>query len=336
MKKRFQTLFFLCLATVFFACSLSCPALAAVPDRPQNQYVLDSADVLSDATEQEIVSENQKLFRDTGAEIVVAAVDFLGGEDIEDYVYDMFNSWGVGSQERNNGLLLVLAIAEDNYYVQPGYGIEDYFTGSKLQDLLDQYLEPDFAAGDYDAGVKKFFSAALSEMESYYRDYEDEYTQDKNFNQGGSYYNYSQYGGYGQSGSGFSLGSVLGGFVSIIVRVVVLIVVVLVIVALIRAISGGGGRGPRGGGGGGGGFWTGMFLGNMLGGRRSRRWYNPPPPGGFGGPMPPRPPRGGSGFGGFGRPGGFSGGGHSRGGGFGRSGGFHGGGGSRGGGAGRR
>lgn len=314
----------LCLTVVLAAFSLPSSALAAVPERPSNQYVLDQAGVLSDSTESEIISKNQKLFTSTGAQIVVAAVDFLGGDSIDDYVYEMFNTWGVGSKERNNGLLLVLAIGEDNYYAQAGYGIENYFDGAKLQEMLDEKLEPDFAAGDYNAGVQKFFQAALEEMTSYYEGYTDEYTQQEGFNQGGTSEDFEAYGGNDSWRWMFT------SLFKLVFRIIFVVLIVVVVLVIVRAISGGGGRGGYGGGGGGG-FWTGMFLGNLLGGRRNR-WRGPPPPGpgGFG----PRPPRSG-GFGGFG---GFSGGGHSSGGGGfrGGGGGFHGGGGSHGGGAGRR
>lgn len=307
------------------AVSFALPALAVVPDRPENQYVLDEADVLSEDTEQEIISKNQTLFEETGAQIAVVTVDFLDGETIEDYAYYLFNSWGIGSSERNNGLLLLMAIGEDNYYAMPGYGIEDYFDGAKLQDMLNQYLEPDFAAKDYDAGAKKFFEAALSDMESYYANYSDQYDSGATEEAPSYDYDYTYEPSFGER-----VGSFLSRFLGIVMRVVVIVVVVGVIAAVLRGMGGGGG--PRsGGGGGGGGFWTGLFLGNMLGNSRRRGGWGPPPPppGGFG----PRPPRGGGGFGGFhgGGGGGFGGGGFRGGGG-----GFHGGGGSRGGGAGRR
>lgn len=309
------------LLAVFLAVVFAMPALAAVPERPKNLYVLDSADVLSEETEREIVSENQKLFRETGAEIVVAAVDFLDGQSIEDYVDWMFNSWGVGSAERNNGILLVLAVAEDNYYAQSGYGIDKTFDGAKLGDLLYEYLEPDFAKADYDAGVKKFFSATLSELEDYYRDYHDDYDNGE-FTQGGSNYDYGSY----DEDSGFSPGGVISFLIFIAIRVAIIFVFVLVIVIIVRALTRGGGGGG-GAGGGGGGFWTGMFIGRSM---NRHRWYHRPPPppgpGGFGGF---------GGFGGSGHSGGFSHGGRS-GGGIGRSGGFSHGGGSHGGGAGRR
>ena len=346
--KYLRRLASLCCTAVLFLFSAAVPALAAVPERPANLYVLDSGGVLSEETEKKIVSANEKLFRETGAEIVVVAVDFLDGETLEDYVHALFNSWGIGSSQRNNGLLLVMAIAEDDYMAQSGYGIVDYFSGSKLKGMLDEYLETDFAAGNYDEGALKFFEAAVSEMNSYYRTHTDEYTdQGTGFENGGvvdrPYYESQGSGNGSSSGIGFVFSRVF----SVLFRVVIIVLVVVVFIVILRALGGRGGRGG-GSGGGGGGFWTGMFLGNMVGNRRSR-WRGPPPPpmgrppyGGpgprppFGGPGP-RPPRGGGGFGGFGgSSGGFTGGGRSGGGGASRGGGFTRGGGSRGGGAGRR
>ena len=43
-----------------------CPAaLALVPDRPDNKYVLDTAGVLSEDTEKWIVAVNQEIFKRT-------------------------------------------------------------------------------------------------------------------------------------------------------------------------------------------------------------------------------------------------------------------------------
>ena len=302
------------------ALCLAVPALAiSIPQRPENQYVLDEAGVLSEETEQEIIDTNNALFEETGAQVVVVAVDFLGGEDIEDYAYTLFNSWGIGSVERNNGLLLLLAIGEDNYYAMSGYGLEDYFDGAKLKEMLNDYLEEDFAARDYDAGVEKFFSQAVSQVKTYYANYTDEYTPGEiapDYD-----YSYQYEPTFGERVSWF-----FRNLLSVVGRVVGVVIVVAVLVMFLRGISGGGG--PRSGGGGGGGFWTGLFLGNLM--NRGRRGWPPPrgprPP--FGGG--PRPPFGGGGFGGGG---GFHSGGH---GGFGGGGGgFHGGGGSHGGGAGR-
>ncbi len=140
----------------------------AVVDAPADVYVGDYANVLSESTERYIIAENQKLAEATGAQIVVVTVDFLDGIEIEDYAYKIFNDWGIGDADRNNGLLLLLAIGEDNYYAMQGAGIERVLSSGTLGDYLYDYLEDDFAAGDYDAGVNDVFDAFLEWFYIYY------------------------------------------------------------------------------------------------------------------------------------------------------------------------
>lgn len=155
---------FLLLAVLLMAPS----AALAVVDAPADVYVGDYAGVLTEETEQYIITQNQKLAEATGAQIVVITVDFLDGMEIEDYAYTIFNDWGIGSSEKNNGLLLLLAIGEENYYAMQGQGLEGVLSSGTLGDYLYDYLEDDFAAGDYDAGVYKVFNAFLDWFSTYY------------------------------------------------------------------------------------------------------------------------------------------------------------------------
>ena len=144
-----------------WAAVMALPAAAApnVPEQTPDFYVADYAEVLTEETTAHIVDRNQELYTLNGAEIVVLTVDLLDGADIEDYTTAVFNDWAIGSADYNNGVLLVLAIGEDNYYIQQGVGLESTLTSGKLSTILDEYLEPDFAAQQYDAGVRKTFDA---------------------------------------------------------------------------------------------------------------------------------------------------------------------------------
>ena len=296
------------------AAVLAVPVLAAgIPDAP-DAYVYDEAGVLSDSTEQYINLETAALDEACGGQIAVVAVEFTGAYSTADYAYELFNAWGIGDRNENNGLLLLLVTGAEDYYIMPGSGVTDIFSGGTLQTLMDEYLEPDFAAGDYDAGVRKTFDRI---MEIYGEKYDLTPTSASD----------AGYSGYADAED-----SLFSRFFRVIGKILIVAILVVLVIVLIRFFAGG----PRGGGGGyggggGGGFWNGLLLGSLL--NRRRYTYRPPPPH-FGGPRPPRPPhvgRPGGGFGG-GRPGGFGGFGGGRTGSFG---GF-GGGGSRGGGAGRR
>ncbi|MBQ5799022.1 MAG: TPM domain-containing protein [Clostridia bacterium] len=155
--KKIVTLFITLI--MFFSYSFSASALA-VPNVPTTEaefYAADYAGVLSDATKAAIVSGNQTLRTATGGEIVVVTVDNTDGLETSDYAKELGDLWGVGSAQYNNGIVLLLSIEDDDYYVALGTGAGTLV--DKLQTLLDTELEPDFASKNYDAGVLKCFSA---------------------------------------------------------------------------------------------------------------------------------------------------------------------------------
>lgn len=136
-------------------------------------YVYDHAGVLSDKTMKHIDAMNTSLFAQTGAQIMVVTVDSTGGTDIVQYATDLGNRYGVGSAERDNGLVIVLALEDiaqnglkGDYGVSGGDGLYKY--GQELTSLLYHYMEDDFAAGDYDAGVKRTFDAYIDWFADFY------------------------------------------------------------------------------------------------------------------------------------------------------------------------
>lgn len=324
MKKFFKKslAFFAALVLIVPTVAIYASAIT-VPARPENKYVLDKSNVLTESTKQDIINKNHNLFQQTGAEVVVVAVDFISGDDSEQYAYEIFNKWGIGSSQRNNGLILMFATGEDRVYAMPGDGIKSLFTSSVLDDMIKTYFDKPYYSKDYDEAVRAFTESAFSKLDTYYASYTDEYT-----NQGESY----QQGG--RSGAGF----VLSGIISAGKLFVAIFVIIIILVIVFRAPRGGGGGGY--GGGGGGGFWTGWMMGRSSYPHYRRHHHHHHHHGHHGGHGHGGSPWGGSsgGFGGFGGGGRSSGGGSGRGfggGGFGGGGGFSGGGRSGGGGAGR-
>ena len=278
-------------------------------------YVLgDRQDVLSDATRAHIDAINASLFAQTGAQIAVEVISSTGADDIGGYTEREFNRLGVGSAERNNGILLLLAL--DNYYNGAPGG--DYYIGwgsgfssgegSSINSIMNQYMESAFVAGDYDSAVSGTFDAlteylakgyGVTVRENYIPAVRDTYA--------------SLNGQYRSESTGYfetPVSDILGG-------VVVMLLVLLVLLVI----------------------W--VLLDRVRYNRYRRRYLRPGMgvptvtyyPVFWGRPRPPQPPRpsGGGSFGGGGGRSGFGGG--SFGGGGGRSGGF--GGGSFGGGGGR-
>lgn len=149
---------------ILFACNLQLVQAQEIPQPLEGFYVSDYANVINSSVKQEITEINTELEQLNGSQIVVATFDFLGGEDIVDYSADLFNEWGIGSAESNNGVLLVLALGEEDYYCTVGSGLENSLTSSVLDNLLYDNLEADFAAGTYSDGVMKTVRALAEKV----------------------------------------------------------------------------------------------------------------------------------------------------------------------------
>lgn len=131
--------------------------------------------VITQDTAEYMEAMNASLFAQTGAQIAVDVVRTTGSEAIADYAEETFRGLGVGSRERNNGLLLVLALENEyngapdgDYYLAWGSGFSSS-QQSRLEDILYGTLEDNFAAKRYDQGVRYTFDSLVGYLENIYR-----------------------------------------------------------------------------------------------------------------------------------------------------------------------
>ena len=280
-----------------------------IPSATEQFYVNDYANVLSQETRDDIVLKNDNLYASTGAQIVVATIDFLDGYEIEDYAKAMFDAWGIGDKNKNNGILILLVIGEENYWVMQGKGLEDTLSSGVIKSILDQDMEDAFAQGDYDTAVVQTVNSFLDVLQGNYGVIEPTPQPQPQYPSDGS---------FGES----SIMMFFLGIAGFFFRSFGVIILILILVTIFRPRRRRFGMGP-------------ILMPRPR--YRSRTYFGPRPGSGMG-------PFGGGGFFGSTRSGGRSsgfGGGRSGGFGGGRSGGFGGGsrsgggGSSRGGGAGR-
>jgi uncharacterized protein len=279
-------------------------APAVSPGVTDTSYAQDGAGVLSPATKQMIQTVNLELKKKTGGEIVIVSVASLDGVPADQAAKTLFDQYGVGDANRNNGMLLLFSPFEGKGWLIQGLGIEDDFSNDQINQYLDTYFWEAFDNGQYDVAVKELFGALTHWYETHYQ----------------VTISSSEWAG---ELPGFNWGSLVisGGRVvwrALVAIIAIVCILVFGIVFLIRALFSGWRRNPMYGPGG---FYSSPW--------RSRPWRRPPPPGP--GPFPGgggRPPNGTnythSSSRGGGRSGGF-GGGRSGSGGGGRSGGFGGG-----------
>lgn len=165
MKKFVMRALVLCISFMLLSV---CQASVKLPSPGEEFYYLDQPGVLTRETEAFIFFNNESLEDACGAQIAIVVVNNLSGMQVDDYAYALMNEWGVGDKDKDNGIMLVMAIQEDTYYASRGTGTERIIDAGTLQLLLDTYLEPDFAKKDYDAGAGKIFGALFQKISSYY------------------------------------------------------------------------------------------------------------------------------------------------------------------------
>jgi uncharacterized protein len=91
--------------------------------------------------------------RQTTAQLTVVTVGSLGGKTVESYAHELFNQWGIGRRDVNNGVLFLIAPNERRMRIEVGYGLEPLLTDSLCGEIRDAFIIPRFKARDYRGGI---------------------------------------------------------------------------------------------------------------------------------------------------------------------------------------
>jgi len=116
-------------------------------------YVNDFADLIPGDTEAQLENTLRQFEQETTVEIAVVTVFSLNGDTIEDYAARLFEQWGIGKKDVDNGVLLLLAFAERDVRIEVGYGMEPYITDGQAGRILDQQVVPHLMQNNYSLGL---------------------------------------------------------------------------------------------------------------------------------------------------------------------------------------
>jgi uncharacterized protein len=119
----------------------------------QDYFVSNPDHILDEATVALLDSISLDIDKTTGSEYAIVIVNDFEGDDDFQFAYDLFNKWGIGKSETNNGLLLFIAKNKRMYRFISGYGMESIFPDAYLKRVGEKFLVPNFKNEDYDRGV---------------------------------------------------------------------------------------------------------------------------------------------------------------------------------------
>nr|WP_314835021.1 TPM domain-containing protein [uncultured Flavobacterium sp.] len=153
-----------------------------IPEKPSFQTsVYDYAKVLSETEKAQLEEKLIKYSDSTTTQIVVITIESLKNEDIGILTPKWAQQWGIGGTEQNdNGVLILLAKAERKIWISPGYGLEDRLTAGIGGEITRNIIIPEFKAGSYYKGLDKGTDAIIDVFKGKYKG-ERKQTKGKDF-----------------------------------------------------------------------------------------------------------------------------------------------------------
>lgn len=117
--------------------------------------VVDEVNLLSPSFKAKLENILQEEEAKTSNQIVVVILKSLNGYDIADYSYQLGRYWKIGQEDKNNGVLLVIAQEDRKLRIEVGYGLEGALTDKISHEIIEYTLKPNFRANNYEAGISK-------------------------------------------------------------------------------------------------------------------------------------------------------------------------------------
>jgi len=193
----------------------------------------DEAGILSPTFVHQL-EQRLKIHEDsTSNQIALLAIETLDGYPVEQYAIEVAKKWQLGGKEKDNGILVLVAIKDRKIRIEVGFGLEGVLPDITANQIIRKEMAPYFGKQDYEGGIQSGMNAIMKAIAG-------EYQADQSI---------SNRGGRG----GFS--------------VLPLVFILVIIILISRARGGRGGRGGGwssgsgwyggGGFGGGGGGWSG-------------------------------------------------------------------------------
>ena len=131
---------------------------AAVPQRPEPaRFVNDLAGVFQ-AGRADSLENRLAVYSDTtSTQIVVVTVADLESMEASSYATEIGETWGVGSSDFNNGVVILVKPKSDNgsgeVFIATGYGLEGAIPDAYAKRIINEIMIPNFIKDDYFAAV---------------------------------------------------------------------------------------------------------------------------------------------------------------------------------------
>jgi uncharacterized protein len=147
--------------------TLSSFAQKAVPEL-WGIRVHDDAHALKQETVDQLEKDLKAYEDSTSNQIAILIVQSLDGDVLEEYSLRVAEKWKLGTKNKDNGALLLIAVDDHKMRIEVGQGLEGVLTDAQSNRIIRNKIAPEFRRGDYDAGVKAGINAIMKAIAGEY------------------------------------------------------------------------------------------------------------------------------------------------------------------------
>lgn len=136
--------------------------------RREGKYVNDFARLLTPEDAHYIDVTLQGLLQKTGSEAVVVTIDSFrnldtGGESIESFATNLFNAWGLGDPNRNDGVMILVTKEDHLVRIEVGAGYDESYD-ARMWSVINEHLLYEFRNERYSQGLVAGVRALTHEL----------------------------------------------------------------------------------------------------------------------------------------------------------------------------
>jgi uncharacterized protein len=127
--------------------------------------VNDFAHVIDADAARQLDARIRALQAASGDAVVVATVPTIEPfGSIEEYAVKLFEQAKIGQRDKDNGVLVLVAVKEHRVRIEVGYGLEEFVTDGFAGETIRQAILPEFRRNDYGAGVLAGTTAVINRI----------------------------------------------------------------------------------------------------------------------------------------------------------------------------
>lgn len=146
----------ICIAVLVIFCPMAWGTVDDVPNPKTydaDNWVSDPDHILDSETKNKINDILQQLEDSLTIEVAVVALNSIGEEEPHEFAVTLFNRWGVGKAEDDNGLLILLTRDIRDITFKTGYGLEGVLPDAICKRIQMETMVPHLRENDWNIGM---------------------------------------------------------------------------------------------------------------------------------------------------------------------------------------